>query len=303
MSSVVGAAVTALAAAALLGSAGAAQRHAALSVPTYGAGDPRLVTALTRRPWWWIGTGASVAGLGLQVLALTLGPIIVVQSMMISSIVFTTVAEGLLTRRRPQGIMWSGVGLTGIGLVGLLAALHPTAGRGAVPPASSTLVVATGCGLLMLSAVTWSRTPAPPGSGTGRVLALAAATGLGYGITAVALKTVGTQLATGLAGPLQHPALYVALTLGPSAILLSQAALQQGRMATAVVSVILVVDPLVGLAAGLSWFGETVDLGTHAVVCAIVLLAGVVLTQRGARHTGPAGARPVARRAELTPVR
>ena len=41
---------------------------------------------------------------------------------------------------------------------------------------------------------------------------------------------------------------------------------------------ILVVDPLVGLVAGLFWFGETVDLGTDAVVCAIVLLAGVVLT-------------------------
>jgi hypothetical protein len=60
------------------------------SPPTFGAGDPRLLTALTRRAWWWIGTGASVAGLGLQVVALTLGPIIVVQSVMISSILFTT---------------------------------------------------------------------------------------------------------------------------------------------------------------------------------------------------------------------
>ena len=48
MSSVVDAAATALAAAALLGSAAAAQRHATLTVPTYDAGDPRLVTALTR---------------------------------------------------------------------------------------------------------------------------------------------------------------------------------------------------------------------------------------------------------------
>jgi drug/metabolite transporter (DMT)-like permease len=290
MSSVVGAAATALAAAALLGSAGAAQRHAALTVPAYGAGDPRLVTALTRRPWWWIGTGASVAGLALQVVALALGPIIVVQSTMISSIVFTTVAEGLLTGRRPRGSTWSGVGLTGLGLVGLLAALRPTAGSGAVPPAGSTLAVAAGCAVLMVAAVTWSRTSAPPASGAGRVLALAVATGLGYGITAVALKTVGTQLTTGLAEPLRHPALYVALALGPSAILLSQAALQQARLATAVVSVILVVDPLVGLIAGLFWFGETVDLDTDAVVCAIVLLAGVVLTHGGARHTGRARA-------------
>ena len=303
MSSVVGAAATALAAAALLGSAGAVQRHATLTVPTYGAGDPRLLAALTRQPWWWIGTAASVVGLGLQVAALTLGPIIVEQSVMISSVVFTTVAEGLMTGHRPRGRTWSGVGLTGLGLVGLLAALSPTAGTGTVPSGGSTLAVAVGCLVIMLAAVTWSRTSAPSGSGAGRVLALAVATGLGYGITAVALKTVGTQLTTSLAGPLQHPALYVALVLGPAAILLSQTALQQGRLATAVVSVILVVDPLVGLVAGLFWFGETVDLGTDAVVCAIVLLAGVVLTQRDARHTDPARTTPASRQADLTPAR
>ena len=47
------------------------------------------------------------------------------------------------------------------------------------------------------------------------------------------------------------------------------------------------VDPLVGLAAGLLWFGEAVALGTDAVLCGIVLLAGVVLTQLGARAVVP----------------
>ena len=261
-------------------------------MPAYGAGDPRLVRALVRRPWWWVGTLASVAGLGLQVLALALGSIIVVQTVMTSSIVFTTVAERLLTGRRPRGTIWPGAALTGLGLVGLLVALDPTAGDSIVPPGGSTLVVAAGCLVVMAAAVAWSRSPAPAGSG--RVLALAAVTGLGYGVTAVQLKTVGAQLATGLTVPLQHPALYVAIVLGPSAILLSQAALQQGRLATAVVSVILVVDPLVGLAAGLLWFGETVTLGADALMCAIVLLAGFVLTQRGprARRRGQADSCP-----------
>ena len=235
MSSVVGAPAAALAAAALLGSAAAAQRHAALTVPAYGAGIPASSQHYPR-PWWWIGTGRRSPGSGLQVLALALGPIIVVQSVMTSSIVFTTVAEGLLTGRRPRGSTWSGVGLTGLGLVGLLAALRPTAGTGAVPPAGSTLAVAAGCLVLMLAAVTWSRTAAPPGSGAGRVLAVAAATGLGYGITAVALKTVGTQLTAGLAGRSSTPR-STSAALGPPAILLSQAALQQGRLVTAVVSV------------------------------------------------------------------
>jgi hypothetical protein len=247
MSSVLGAAVAALAAAALLGSASVAQRHASLTVPAYGPGDPRLVTALIRRPWWWAGTGASV--------------------------------------------------------VGLLTALRPTTGTGTVPPGASMVAMAAGGLLIMLAAVAWSRTPVPTGSAAGRVLALAAATGLGYGITAVALKTVGTQLAAGLSVPLQHPALYVALTLGPAAILLSQAALQQGRLATAVVSVILVVDPLVGLLAGLFWFGETVAFGADVAVCAIVLIAGVVLTQRSTRPATPTRPTPAPRHADLARVR
>ena len=77
MSSVVGAGAVAVAAAAMLGGAGVAQRRAALDVPVHATGSPRLVAALVRRRWWWIGTAASVAGLFLQVLALALGPIIV----------------------------------------------------------------------------------------------------------------------------------------------------------------------------------------------------------------------------------
>ena len=287
MSSVVGAGAVAVAAAAVLGTAAVAHRRAALDVPVHAAGSPRLVAALVRRRWWWIGTAASVAGLLLQVLALALGPIIVVQSAMTSSIVFTVIAERLLSRHRLPTGAWAGAGLTGLGLVGLLVALDPSAGDRAVPPAGSTLAVAGGCLVIMLAAVGWSRLPALPGTGAQRVLALAVATGLGYGVTAVQLKAVGTQLAGGPVVLLLHPALYVALILGPSAILLSQAALQQGRLAAAVVPVILVVDALVGLVAGLFWFGEQVELGTDTLLCAIVLLAGVVLTQRGTRREAP----------------
>ena len=207
---------------------------------------------------------------------------------MTSSIVFTVVAERLLSRHRLPTGAWAGAGLTGLGLVGLLVALDPTAGDGAVPPAGSTLAVAGGCLVIMLAAVAWSRLPALPGTGAQRVLAVAVATGLGYGLTAaVQLKAVGSQLAAGPVVPLLHPALFVALVLGPSAILLSQAALQQGRLAAAVVPVILVVDALVGLVAGLFWFGERVGLGTDTLPCAIVLLVGVVVTQRGSRHAAP----------------
>ena len=287
MSSVIGAGAVAVAAAAMLGGAGVAQRRAALDVPVHATGSPRLVAALVRRRWCGSEPPRRSPACSCRCSHSRSGRSSWMQSAMTSSIVFTVVAERLLSRHRLPTGAWAGAGLTGLGLVGLLVALDPTAGDGAVPPAGSTLAVAGGCLVIMLAAVAWSRLPALPGTGAQRVLAVAVATGLGYGLTAVQLKAVGSQLAAGVVVPLLHPALFVALVLGPSAILLSQAALQQGRLAAAVVPVILVVDPLVGLVAGLFWFGEQVELGTDTLLCAIVLLAGVVLTQRGTRREAP----------------
>jgi hypothetical protein len=201
--------------------------------------------------------------------------------------------------------------LTALGLAGLLAALNPTTGTGAVPSPAATLVVAACCVSVMAAAIAWSRHPGahPPGTGRtgiGRVLALAACTGLGYGVTAVQLKSIGTQLASGPLAPLQHPALHVALVLGPLSILLSQHALQQGRLATAVVSLILVVDPLVGLTAGPLWFGERIDTGlvslAAAAACAVTLLAGSA-SRRSARWTSAPPHRLRSRRARPQPDR
>ncbi|WP_433038338.1 DMT family transporter [Actinomycetospora sp. CA-053990] len=280
------AAVVAVVAAALLGSASVAQQRATRAVPTYRAGDPRLVGALVRRPWWWAGTVASLGGLGLQVLALTLGPIIVVQSTMTSSIVSVTLAEWAILGRRPTARATAGMLLTTVGLVGVLLALSPTPGPvGAAPSTTATWVLGATCAATVVALTAWARR----GRGAAASLAPALATGLGYGVTAIALKLVGTQLAGGWLEPLTHPALYVALVLGPFSILLSQNALQHGRVVTAVVSLILVVDPLVGLVAGILGFGEQVTVTAASIALAagsgVVLLLGIGVIQGASART------------------
>ena len=69
--------------------------------------------------------------------------------------------------------------------------------------------------------------------------------------------------------------------------LLSQHALRRARAVAAAVSVIVVIDPLVGLLAGVTWFGEHVvvtplSLST-ALVAAVAVVVGIVLG-----HTEPA---------------
>ncbi|HEY2195016.1 MAG TPA: DMT family transporter [Actinomycetospora sp.] len=275
----------AVAAATLLGCATVAQRRG-MGAPT-GPSDPGgLVAILVRSRWWWAGTIASVAGLGLQFLALSTGPLIVVQTTMVASIVVTTLAESLLLRRRPTPRRWTGMVLTTLGLATVLVALSPTSAAVTVTPSASSVVVLAGITLALLAGATLrARLTATTG------IALSVATGLGYGVTAVALKTVGAELASGWTVPLGHPALWTAVVVGPLSVLLSQDALRRARAVAAAVSVIVVIDPVVGLLAGVAWFGEHVVVTplslTAALAAAVAVVVGIVLG-----HTEPRPPRP-----------
>ncbi len=249
MSGSLPAALCAVAAASLLGTATVAQRRG-MGRGMDGDEATGPLARLVRSRWWWAGTAASVGGLGLQFLALAIGPLIV-QTVMAVSIVVTTLAEAVLLRRRPAARRWTGMALTTVGLAVVLLALAPSASSMVVVP-SATAIVADAVGTLLVAALAAWRARVTAAGG----IALAAATGLGYGVTAVAQKTVGAELATGPVGLLAHPALWAAFTVGPLSVLLSQHALRRARSVAAAVSVIVVIDPLVGLLAGTLWFGE-----------------------------------------------
>jgi hypothetical protein len=277
--------VAAALAAMAVGASGVAQRRAALAVPSFAPGDPRLLRTLARMRWWWAGSAAATAGVVLQVLALATGPLLLVQGVLVGSVVATTACERLFLGRRPTRAAMSGVVLTVLGLVGVLTALGPVGGDGPGPSPVEALALGGGCALVMLATAGWARRVAR------RACAVAACAGLGYGVVAVMLKQAGLQLADGLTAPLAHPALYVALALGAWSVLLSQNALQQGSGAVAVVTPILVLDPLVGLVAGQLWFGEritsTADAVTIAGASALVLVVGMALTETGGRSATP----------------
>ncbi|MDT7741668.1 MAG: hypothetical protein QOE59_746 [Actinomycetota bacterium] len=274
----------AVAAATLLGCATVAQRRG-MSAPTDLPGSGRLVATLVRSRWWWAGTIASVAGLGLQFLALSTGPLIVVQTTMVASIVVTTLAESVLLRRRPTPRRWTGMVVTTLGLATVLLALSPTGAAVAVTPSATSMIVLAGVTLVVSAgAALRARSTATTG------IALSVATGLGYGVTAVALKTVGTELATGWAVPLGHPALWTAVVVGPLSVLLSQHALRRARAVAAAVAVIVVIDPVVGLLAGVAWFGEHVVVTplslAAALAAAVAVVVGIVLGHTEGRPPG-----------------
>lgn len=102
-----------------------------------------------------------------------------------------------------------------------------------------------------------------------RVLGLAVAAGVLYGVTAGLMKVVAGQARDTLAAPFTHPVLYVVCVTGPLGFLLSQNTFRRGEFLTPALAVITALDPLAGAGLG-----------------GLVVIAGiVVLSARAARLT------------------
>jgi hypothetical protein len=139
-------------------------------------------------------------------------------------------------------------------------------------------------GVLMLAGLGMSTAVRGPA----RVLGLAVATGVTYGVTAGLMKVVAGQLRLGLAEPFQHWTLYAVCVIGPVGFLLSQNTFQQGRMVSPALAVITTVDPLVGVAIGVWWMGESAAAGAAVLagelLAAVVIVIGIGVLARRAAH-------------------
>jgi hypothetical protein len=277
----------AVAGAALMGLASAAQAKAAHQVPEGKTLHPGLLVALAHRPLWLVGIAATVGGLLLQVLALGFGPLMLVQPLLVTALPFAAAFSAWLSHRRADGVVVLGTLVCVAGLAAFLALARPTGGSNELVSGVGPLAVVLGLvALLGLGLSTVLRGP-------GRVLGLALATGVFYGVTAGLMKVVAGQLRLGAAVPFTHWALYVVCIVGPIGFLLSQNTFQQGRMISPALAVITTSDPLIGVAIGIGWMGESAATGAGVLAgelaAAAVIVAGiVVLSHRSSHLVAPA---------------
>jgi drug/metabolite transporter (DMT)-like permease len=121
-----------------------------------------------------------------------------------------------------------------------------------------------------------------------RVLALALATGVLYGVTAGLMKVITGQLRVGLDEPFRHPVLYIVCIIGPIGFLLSQNTFQAGQLVAPAVAVITSVDPVVGVLIGVGWLGEEIDtspaqLAGECLASLVVIGSIALIVARGHR--------------------
>jgi len=277
--------------AACMGLASAAQARATKEVAVRKILHPGLLRGLARRPLWLVGMAATAAGLLLQLIALAFAPLLVVQPLLITSLMFAGVISARLERRPMDAVMIAGSLTCIAGLTAFLLFARPSGDTGQFTAGTKPLPLTIALAAVTVIALVTSVL----GRGSLRVLGLAVATGVLYGVTAGLMKAVAGQARMDLAEPFRHWTLYLVCLLGPLAFLLSQNTFQQGTFLSPALAVITALDPLVGVAIGVWWLGEKANttisaLAGEAVAGAVIIVGIVLLSGRATQLARAAGA-------------
>lgn len=275
--------VAALAGACVYGVTGVLQQRATHRVHTDPGDQVTFIRGLIRQPVWLISTLGSIGGFALQGVALTTGPIVLVQPLLVTGVLFAAVTGFLLRRGPIDWLLVAGLVMTAGGLALFLVAARPTAGTDllklsqVIPLAAVLAVLIVGCLALAMRTRRVYRS-----------LALAFAAGIVYGVTAAVAKVALSLIGQGAVALLTSWSLWALVVLGPTGFLLNQHAFREGVLASPVVAVITVTDPMVGIGIGLLWLGEGVSSEPTAIAAQVggllVMATGVWLVAHRAPH-------------------
>ncbi|GAA3604392.1 hypothetical protein GCM10022419_106400 [Nonomuraea rosea] len=239
-----------------------------------GAAKPGLL-ALLRRPRWLAGGASILAGGGLHIVALGLGPLTVVQPMGVAGLLFALPSAAALHGRRPSRKELSAAGVVAAGLVGLVLLVPVSQTPTHLEPGGVlTLLGVAGTASVLLWAGSQVASPA------GRAALLATSAGVLYGATATLLRVLVDGAWNWwclLALPL--PALL--------ALMMLQRAYAVGHFGVSFAS-LQIADPLTAVAFGALLLGEPLPTGILPIAAASLAAADTVALARAsplaARH-------------------
>ena len=251
----------------------------------------RLALYLVRNPLWLFGVAAMVGSFVFQALALYNGRVSVVQSILVTELVFTLVI-GLVWLRRPVSpAAWLSAAVTSVGLGVFLVVSEPKGGHPQATRAAWLPALLVCGGVIVLFCVL-----ARGGSPARRAALYASASGVVWATLAVFMKSASDLFASdGVLAMLQQGAIYGVVVAGIVGTILTQAALHQGPLAVSQ-PLMVIVDPFVSIILGVSLYGERFEggplklavgaLGFIAMVVGVVFLAKTAPSFAAAEPTG-----------------
>ncbi|MBF6469267.1 DMT family transporter [Nocardia beijingensis] len=265
----------ALLAALLFAVAAVAQQSAAAAVPE----NQSLIRSLLRTPRWWAGVVGDAGGYAMQVAALALGAVLLVQPILVSALVFALPLSARLNDRRVTPSTWA----TALALTAALACFvlvgDPTEGETDAPLRDWLLPLGLLVGLIAAATAAGiaAREPA------WRALLLGVASGALYGLAAALTDYVTGLFEHGLADVLSGWQTWALVAAGVTGVYLQQRAYQVGPL-TASLPAVTVAEPLAAAFIGIAVLDERLRADTAGLVvtagAVVVMVATTIMLSR-----------------------
>jgi drug/metabolite transporter (DMT)-like permease len=243
----------------------------------------RFVHATARHPLYLGGLVADVVGVSLQVYALHIGALSVVQPLLTTALLFSLVLAHRVagTRISRRELAWGAVLV--VALVGFMLASGTVRASAPAMVQAADRVPAVLAGILavVLAATCVLTSRRLPSGGAAALMGVAV--GTAYACTAALIKSCTNIVAAGPVALLTSWQPYLLVVAGGIGLLLAQLAFQSGPL-TASLPAIATVDPLLSVAIGVWVYDERLNRGPWAVgaevgFLALMSLAAVMLSR------------------------
>jgi drug/metabolite transporter (DMT)-like permease len=212
-----------------------------------------LITRLSRNPMWTAGVALQAASYGIQAVALAFGPLVLVQPLAATDLLFALPLLAFVRRRRLRRRQLVGAFLVAAGVAAFLVISPPT--RGIVAPPIRSWLLPAG---VVAAAVVIASGLAMRGRGNTRTTLLAVAAGADFALLdALSKSFVGLIRRDGLALTVLRWEPYALLCVGIVGLVLSQSAFQSGPLAVSL-PVIDTLEPAGAVVIGALVFEEHV---------------------------------------------
>jgi drug/metabolite transporter (DMT)-like permease len=241
-----------------------------------------VLVRLARRPAWLAGLAAVIAGFALQAAALGMGPLVVIEPMLASGLLFALVLAARRDRRPLRGAEWAAALAVFAGLAVFLAAGQPTGGQRTAGVAVLGVAAGGAAGLTGLGVILAGRVAGPR-----RALLFGVGGGVAAGATDALVKTVVVLAAGHLLAPFADPRLYLLIAVGLLAYTIQQNGYRAAGLA-AFLPAFVVIEPVIGSLLGLIIYHERLRGGPGRI--AVELAACTVAAWGIAQLAGSAAA-------------
>jgi len=256
-------------------------QHTASAGVTHEHRNWHLVRYLIRQPLWLLGWAAAAGGFLFQAVALHGGQLAVVQSLLVTELVFALLLRRFWVRQHIAKTAWTAALVTCAALVIFLATAQPNGGH-LRPDATDWIFASSVFGGIVAALALLARW----GSPIRRAALYAIAASITFALMAAFIKATTDVLANdGVIGTLEHWPVYALILAGVVGSVLQQAMLQGGPLSVSQ-PLVVVVDPAVAIVLSVWIFDErfTVNNLQRAAAAAAfcVMTIGVVVLSRSA---------------------